>query len=346
MTMKKSCIITRRILCCNRREFYMASIREIADKAGVGIGTVSRALSGNGYINEEKKELIQQIAKELGYNPEDKRKRKDHRSGIVGVILPDTSQPFFGNFLKYVEAALLSLGYRTVIINSMGVQGKVTEAIELIENHVLDGLIVNAEVSKSEVKRMSKVPCVSFECELGNAIPLVASDHVRGGRLAAKILFRCGCKDVVILSTKAKTPVYARYRIEECRRLLKKQGIHVTIVECVGNQNSYQKMGEMINDFMNTYQKMDGIFTEDIEAYYCLSQAKKRGIIVPRDLKIVGYDGNEITKMISPQITTIEQNVPLLAKKSAEILQKCIEGQKTDRLNLVPVRALKGGTTE
>lgn len=324
----------------------MANIREIAEKAGVGIGTVSRALSGNGYVNEEKKEYIKQIAKELGYHPKEKRRKQDNRSGVVGVILPDISQPFFGSFLKYAEAALLNRGYRTMIINSMGISGKVTEVIELVEQQVLDGIIVNADVTKEEMERLKQIPCVSFECELSKEIPLVASDHVKGGQLAAKILFRCGCKDVVILGAKARTPVYARHRIEECAKLLKKRGVHVTVVESVGHQTSYPKIGEMIQDFMNMYQEMDGIFTDDIAAYYCLAQAKKRGIVVPRDLKIVGYDGNEVTKMISPQITTIVQSVPQLAQKCVDILQKSMEGQENDALNLVPVHAIKGGTTE
>lgn len=324
----------------------MTNMREIAQKAGVGIGTVSRALSGNGYVDEEKKAYIQQIAGEMGYKLENTRKTKGNKAGIVGVILPDVSQPFFGKFLKYTESALLSLGYRTLIINAMNGHGKVTEAIELVENHVIDGIILNAEVTKDEISHLKKIPCVSFECELSKEIPLVASDHVRGGQIAAKILFSCGCKDVVILGGKAETPVYARYRIEECRKMLRKRGVHVTVIEQSGVQTSYHKMGEMINELMNTNQKMDGIFTEDIEAYYCLSQAKKRGIMVPRDLKIVGYDGNDITKMITPQITTIAQSAPLLAKKSAEIIQKRIAGQKTDYLNLVPVRVLRGGTTD
>ena len=66
-------------------------------------------------------------------------------------------------------------------------------------------------------------PAVSFECEMGEGIPLVASDHIKGGELAAKLLFRCGCKNVAILSIKATAPVYARRRITECQRLLKKK---------------------------------------------------------------------------------------------------------------------------
>lgn len=88
---------------------------------------------------------------------------------------------------------------------------------------MLDGLIINADVDKSDIERLRLIPAVSFECEMGEGIPLVASDHIKGGELAAKLLFRCGCKNVAILSIKATAPVYARRRITECQRLLKKR---------------------------------------------------------------------------------------------------------------------------
>ena len=83
--------------------------------------------------------------------------------------------------------------------------------------------ILSCYVDKSDIERLRLIPAVSFECEMGEGIPLVASDHIKGGELAANLLFRCGCKNVAILSIKATAPVYARRRITECQRLLKKK---------------------------------------------------------------------------------------------------------------------------
>lgn len=90
--------------------------------------------------------------------------------------------------------------YRTVIINVGGSSKKISDAIDLVDKHMLDGLIINADVDKSDIERLRLIPAVSFECEMGEGIPLVASDHIKGGELAAKLLFRCGCKNVAILS--------------------------------------------------------------------------------------------------------------------------------------------------
>lgn len=324
----------------------MATIKDVAKAAGVGTGTVSRALSGKGYVAPEKKEHIIKIAEQLNYDPSVLLKKKKTKSGLIGVVLPDSSQPFFGSFLWHVEKALEMYDYRTVIINVGGMPEKIPDAIDLVDQHMLDGLIINADVTKRDIERLRDIPAVSFECEMGEGIPLVASDHIKGGELAAKLLVRCGCKNVAILSIKASTPVYARHRITECQRFLKKRGVKVTLIEHEGAPVGIHVMEELINEYMNTHPDVDGIFTEDLEAYFCLVQAKKRGVLVPRDLKIVGYDGNEITRLVSPQVTTIAQNTKKLAEICVDVLNKRIEGLDTERRYLVPVKIRMGGTTE
>ena len=326
----------------------MTTIKDVAKAAGVGTGTVSRALSGNGYVASEKKKQIITIAEQLNYDPTALLKRKNNtkvKSGFIGVVLPNSSQPFFGSFLWYVEKALEMHDYRTVIINVGGSSKKISDAIDLVDKHMLDGLIINADVDKRDIERLRSIPSVSFECEMGKGIPLVASDHIKGGELAAKLLFQCGCKNVAILSIKATTPVYARHRITECQRVLRKKGVKVTLVEREVTSKDIYVMEDMINEYLNTHSEVDGIFTEDVEAYFCLVQAKKRGISVPRDLKIVGYDGNEITRLVSPQVTTIAQNTKKLAETCVDVLNKRINGLDTEDRYLVPIKIRKGGTT-
>lgn len=80
----------------------MATIKDVAKAAGVGTGTVSRALSGKGYVDSEKKKQIIKIAEQLEYDPSALLKRKNNKkvkSGLIGVVLPNSSQPFFGSFL-------------------------------------------------------------------------------------------------------------------------------------------------------------------------------------------------------------------------------------------------------
>lgn len=322
----------------------MATIREIAREAGVSVGTASRAITGNGYVAEETKLLVLETAKRLRYVPKDKSQRaKKTRS--VGVVLPDISFPFYGTFLKYVEVELARHGYKTVVCNALGVQGRVKEMLNMLEMQELGGLILNADVTEDEISRMEKLPVVSFERLLGNKLPMVSSDHRQGGQLAAQALLDCGCKNVLILMVKHSNQLFGDFRIQECQRVLRERGVHVTVAEVSGAVMSFKIMKEQIREYLKLYNQIDGVFTDDVMAYCCLAETANQGISVPEQMKIVGYDGNEITQITSPQISTVVQNVPLLTRYCVELLLRRMEGERIAEEIMVPVTFLKGGTT-
>lgn len=323
------------------------TIKDIAKACDTSVGTVSRALSGNGYVEKSKKEHIIAVAQSYHYSPDTlRKKKKSTKSMRVGIVLSDCSMPFLAKTLFYMQENFEELGYDTVLYNTRGSMERIHKIIDLVECGKLDGLVVSTNVSRRDIKRLMDIPVVSLECDLGSGIPLVTSDHVRGGELAAKLLYRNGCKNVAIFSLKTDTPVYARHRIQTCMEQLKKKHVRTILMEKQYEHVTYEVLQEMINEFMNMHQDIDGIFTEDMEAYYSLLQAKKRGIRVPQDLKIVGYDGHDITNLVSPKVTTIVQNTKELGKTCANVLVDSINGKDMENLYLVPVKIRKGGTTE
>lgn len=297
-------------------------------------------------MEKTKKEHILEVAQAYNYNPDTlRRKKKSIKSNNIGIVLSNCAMPFLANILLDIQETLEQLGYQTVLYNTRGNAGKVPQIIELVENGKLDGLIISTDVNRQDIKRLSAIPVVSLECDLGEEIPLVTSDHIKGGELAAKLLCNSGCKNVAIFSLKTDTPVYARHRIRVCVEQLKKRRVHTTLIEKQCEYVTYEILQDMINDFMNGHPEIDGIFTEDLEAYYCLLQAKKRGIRVPEDLKIVGYDGHDITKLVSPKVTTIVQNTKELGKMCAKVLADKIDGKEIEKRYFIPVKIRRGGTT-
>ncbi len=100
----------------------MASIREVAQEAGVGVGTVSRALNGSGYVSPETRKKIEKAAKKLKYTPNELARNLYHnRTGIVGVIVPDLDHPFFSSLVKHIEMELYGQSYKTMICNTVGI---------------------------------------------------------------------------------------------------------------------------------------------------------------------------------------------------------------------------------
>ena len=103
---------------------------------------------------------------------------------------------------------------------------------------------------------------------------------------------------------------------------------------------------QVVKQYMDIYHDVDGIFTEDVAAYACLQNARRLNIEVPRDLKIVGYDGNDLLKLSQPKITTIRQDVGKIASTCIAVMMERIVGNKVEKEYFVPIMVEKGGTTK
>lgn len=325
----------------------MATIRDVAKRANVGVGTVSRALNGTGYVASGKREAIFAAAAELAYEiPRKKIQETIFAGKIIGVVVPDVSMPFYGAFVKYIDIELANKGYMTMIYNSLGIQGRVADAIDMAEKGILKGLIINADVTDEELKRLEKLPTVSFERLLGRKIPLISSEHKEGGRKVAEILYKSRCMNVLIITAKHLTKVYGDYRIDECRKFLTERGVKTTVVEYPVSNVTIHIAKQIAKQYMEMYHDVDGIFSEDIIAYACLQNAKRCNIDVPRNLKIIGYDGNDIMQLSYPKVTTVRQDVGKIARTCIEVVQERIAGKRVENVYFIPVLVEKGGTTK
>lgn len=324
----------------------MASIRDVAKLAGVGVGTVSRALNGTGYVSVETKKKIDEAIQALDYTPNElARNLFRKRTGIIGVMVPDLEHPFFSSFVKHVEMALYREGYKTMICNTVEISSRENDYLNMLERNIVDGIITGAHSLKETAYLKSDRPIVSMDRDFGERIPLIHSDHAKGGRLAAQRLIHNGCKRVIqIVGYEAvKTPANDRH--VEFRRVMKESGAEVIDVETGWNQLSYGRLEEMAGRAMEMSGGVDGIFAADIPALVCLNLAKQRGLQVPEELKIVGYDAVEMTRMSYPVLTAVAQDVTGLAEACVRTVIDLIEGNREILYHqILDVSMQEGGT--
>ena len=165
----------------------MASIRDVAKRAGVGVGTVSRLLNESGYVSGETRAKIEDAMKELDYTPNELARNLYHKkTGIIAVLVPNVSNPFFAEFVDYVEAELYQLGYKMMLCNTAKTHNAELEYLDMLNRHIVDGIITGVHsLDVEEYKKIHK-PIVALDRYLGEDIPVVAVDHKEGGRLAAE----------------------------------------------------------------------------------------------------------------------------------------------------------------
>ena len=120
----------------------MAGIKDVAKRAGVGVGTVSRMLNDSGYVAEETREKIEVAMRELNYTPNELARNLYHkRSGIIAVLVPNVSNPFFTEFVDFAEAELYEAGYKMMICNTVKARNAELEYLDMLNRHIVDGVI-------------------------------------------------------------------------------------------------------------------------------------------------------------------------------------------------------------
>ncbi|MBM6686633.1 LacI family DNA-binding transcriptional regulator [Faecalicatena contorta] len=323
----------------------MAGIRDVAKKAHVGVGTVSRYLNGSGYVSEESRTRIEDAIRALDYQPNELARNLYHnRSGIIGLIVPDLEHPFFSKLSKYIEISLYERNYKTMICNTVGVSNREKEYLGMLERNIMDGIIVASHTLQTEDYLRINRPILAMDKDFKGQIPLVHSDHKKGGKLAAEILISAGCKNVLQFtpSSKVTTPSNQRHIVFE--RICREKGIRVTTIETNWNSFSHQYYRQYMKEEIDKYRHtgFDGVFTADIPAIACLNVLKQKGYRIPEDVKIVGYDGVDEIYMTDPPLSSVAQNIPELAARCVDTIICIIEGKEYERHQIVDVNYVKG----
>lgn len=305
----------------------MAGIKDVAKRAQVGVGTVSRMINNSGYVADETREKIEMAMKELNYTPNElARNLYRKRSGIIAVVVPSITSPFFSEFLNHVEAELYKAGYKMMVCNTELAKNAELEYLDMLNRHIVDGIITG--VHSLDVEEYSKIhkPIVALDRYLGDHIPVVAVDHKAGGRLAAEVLIQNGCKHVLHFrgTTVVNSPYHERHR--EFDRIMAENNIQVCAYELNWNRFDVKYYREVVKEVFEKPFVYDGVFAVDELAIECMNEIIRNHLKVPRDVKIVAYDGTFVTDIVEPRITAIVQPIQELAREAVRLLSEQIDG--------------------
>ena len=325
----------------------MANIKDVAQKAGVGIATVSRVINNSGYVKKETRERIDKFIKEIGDGPNEiARSMTKQKTNIIAFVLPNSSHIFFSNLLYYVENELYEHGYKLMVCNSASNINKELEYISMLKKNRVDGIIF---LTSSDIEKYlnPSLPIISFDRHF-KGIPFIASDNYHGGRLAAKLLLQTNPKKMLFIGDDAQGELSKITTEVSKRRIgfsdyLKEHGYtNFKIIEYP--QGSSFIPVDYIHELIGENLDCDAIFAiSDILAQIVIETLKSHGKRVPEDVKVIGYDGVESYLNLGPKISSIRQPVESLAKEMCKSILKRINGQFVQSL-ILPISYKPGNT--
>lgn len=309
----------------------MASIKDVANLAGVGLGTASRALSGKGYVAPETKRKIEEAARKLSYTPNVfAQNLLKNRSGIIGILVPVLDHCFFSQLIQKLESDLYKKGYKTMLCcTASGGHGE-QDYLDMLENNLVDGIITATHSFNDQAYLGSNRVVVSFDRDFDGHIPVVRSDHEAAGRMAAEHFIKKGCRKVLNIygedARRGHISVGMAHR--ELSSCLETAGIQVW--EEYTSQDKFD-MGYYSRkawECLEKYRDVDGIFASDPLAAAFLWEGERRGKRIPQDLKIISYDGTEMTRNISPKLSAVVQQIDKISEELTDILTRRIQGEE------------------
>lgn len=303
-----------------------ATIADVAKKAGVGVGTVSRVLNGGKSVSESTRKSVEEAMISLKYKRNSIAKRlREQKSGIIALMIPVVYHPFFAQFAEYVEQAADKYGYSLLLVASQQCVRKESDILERIKRREVDGAIFVTHFAH-DPKEFDDCPLVSVDRHLADGIPFVTSDNYKATEQSVEYLISKGCKRIGYLGSKPQVDSEVELREKAYRDVMRRHGME----ECVVNDVIiHGEETALAQKFLEMFGDTDGLFAAgySMANAFC-SRAVKAGKKIPDDIQVVAYDGMFGNWSDTPAITCVEQPIEQMALTAVELLIKKIEGQE------------------
>ena len=316
----------------------MTTIKDVAKEAGLAVGTVSRVLNNRGYISDETREKVYQAMEKLNYHPNEMaRALSRQKSSLIGVIVPLVNHPYFSKFIDQIERIAKSTGYSILLLNSDGLAEKESDYLQLCRRNRVAGIILFFGSIDSSRFRDFGIPIVSIERHMDECIASIECDNIAGGRIGAQHLINQGCQHLLLIGGVIDQDDTSSHRKCGFMEACEAANVAYDIVEL--EQINYampEDLSEVETIFDNT--DIDGVFcSSDLLAMKVCKMLAKKGLRVPEDVKLVGFDDSDAAEWAIPSLTSVHQPVKEMAQLAVSFINDIQNDRVVPKRSILPV---------
>lgn len=302
------------------------TIYDLAEELNVSPGTISRSLNDHPSISKKTKEKVVSKANELGYKVNKFAVNlRTQKSNTIGVIIPKLNSYFMSTLLAGVEKVVNEAGYNLIISQSLESMEKEVLNAKTLYNSGVDALLVSLAYNTEDFEHFmpyikSKIPLM-FMDRVHNVsnCPTIVIDNFQAGYDATQHLIEQGSKNIIIVTGNLKRNVYAD-RLSGYKKALAINNIQFNKANIYETSMESKNLRDTINYIKNLKTPADGLFVlSDAFASQCIRELKKEGYHIPEDIKVIGFNNDPVSELISPTLSTIEYpgyNMGVLAGQS------------------------------
>lgn len=313
----------------------MATMNDVAALAGVSTATVSHVINGTRPVAGETKARVRAAIEQVGYYPNNMaRALKSKKSRTIGMIVTNSTNPFFAGIVRGVEDTCFENGYSFILCNSDDVPEKQEAQLKLLLEKHIDGLLVmttnHNPAFLTRLAGLTRLPVAVMDADEDLGLPTINDNSVAGGQLAAEFLVNCGLRRIACITGPQRHP-RSRDRLAGFRAALARRGVHLPeswIVESnLDLAGGYRAMSRLLADT----PPPEAVFAfNDLAAVGAMRAAHQRQMAVPDQVSIIGYDDIELAAYTEPPLTTIGQPIHEMGRQAAKMMIHLVE-DKTAR---------------
>jgi DNA-binding LacI/PurR family transcriptional regulator len=321
------------------------TLSDIATTVGVAPMTVSRVLNQNGYVSEETRNRVLNVAKEMNYRRNGlARSLKRQRTDTIGLVLGDISNPYSTELARAVRDAATAKNYNLFICISEHSAEEDIAAFESLTSHSVDGLIVATRANDSGDEYLksiveNNVPVVAIGRDFYHKqIDYISADNLHGGYEATQHLIDLGHQRIGFIGATLANEAKLK-RLQGYLNALEKHGIEIDERLVTGRREartgvpgySTEKIGyEGMKRLLSLPNRPTAIFARnDFTAIGAMTAIKEAGLRIPQDIAIIGFDDIPLAVHMSPSLSTVRQPMRLQGEIAAEMLLRRIESDES-----------------
>jgi len=322
----------RKTLNSTKQQVENATMKDVAVRAKVSTATVSRALMNPDKVSQHTRHRVEQAAIEVGYLPHSLgRNIKRNESRTLLVIVPDICDPFFSEIIRGIEITAASHGYLVLIGDCAHQNQQEKTFIDLIITKQIDGMLLLGSRLPfgASVEEQRNLPPIVMANEFAPELelPTVHIDNLTAAFDAVSYLQKLGHKRIACIAGPEEMP-HCHYRLQGYVQALRRTGTEVDPHYIARGDFTFEAGSDALEKLMKLPQPPTAIFCHtDVMALGAISSAKRRGLRVPEDLSIMGFDDIALSQYCDPPLTTVAQPRFNIGKEAMLLLLDQLQGQ-------------------
>jgi len=323
------------------------TIYDIAKLANVSVATVSRVINDTAPVKDSTRKKIEALIQQYQFQPNAMaRSLLKKETGIIGIIVPDLTNPFYTEVLAGAETEAYSTGHTFLLMNAIGNYEKESAYLSMLRERRVDGMLFlggrinlkngDEELDQELIQHASTIPTVLINGTVkGNVLTRVATDEYKGACMAVQYLIDNGHKHIAFLGGEMHMSTTSS-KLRAFKKTLKDFGLTVREEWILPDSFSIDSGRKQMEHLLSLKKQPTAVFcVNDFVAIGAIKTAIDHGVQVPEDMSIVGFDDIPLAHHFIPEITTVSQEANELGRTAIQVLQRMMNQEKVKKHTVI-----------